>query len=286
VGTIVGLIVVFGAVLGGFAMAGGPIGVLVQPYELIVIAGAALGTLIISAPGKVRSRVLHALAMGFKGSTPTRADYVELLKLLYELCNLMRREGIVALEPHATNPASSPIFQRYTGVMARANVSEFLTDALRQMLDGCSVEDLTQLFDADLETMHEEHHQPIGLLKTTGDALPGLGIVAAVLGIVITMGHLNGGPEEIGHHVAAALVGTFIGILLCYGVLSPIATSIELQTNANARFLVCIKDALLAAARGSNPAVAMEFARRAIFSDERPSSADLEQEFSALRARS
>ena len=281
--TIVGLLVVFGAVIGGFLMGGGPLPVLIQPNELIVIGGAAAGTLVISAPGKVGRRVLNALGKGFKVDAPTMVDYVDLLKLLYQLFQIVRREGLLALETHVTDIQNSPLFTKYPSVMKRHHALSFLGEGLKQMVDGCTVEELTQMFDAELETHHEEEHQPVGLIRTTSDSLPGLGIVAAVLGIIITMAHLNGGPEEIGHHVAAALVGTFLGILLCYGVLSPIATSIELQSLANGRYLNVIRNGLLAAARGANPAVAIELARRAIFLDERPSAEELDKEFQSLR---
>jgi len=264
-------------------MGGGPLPVLIQPNELIVIGGAAAGTLVISAPGKVGRRVLNALKKGFKVDAPTMVDYVDLLKLLYQLFQIVRREGLLALETHVTDIQSSPLFSKYPSVMKRHHALSFLGEGLKQMVDGCTVEELTQMFDAELETHHDEEHQPVGLIRTTSDSLPGLGIVAAVLGIVITMAHLNGGPEEIGHHVAAALVGTFLGILLCYGVMSPIANSIELQSQANGRYLNVIKNGLLAAARGANPAVAIELARRAIFLDERPSAEELEKEFQSLR---
>ena len=281
--TIVGLIIVFASVIGGFLMGGGPLPVLIQPNELIVIGGAAAGTLVISAPGKVGRRVLNAFKKGFKVESPTMSDYVDLLKLLYQLFQIVRREGLLALETHVTDIQNSPLFTKYPSVMKRHHALSFLGEGLKQMVDGCTVEELTQMFDAELETHHEEEHQPVNLIRTTSDALPGLGIVAAVLGIVITMAHLNGGPEEIGHHVAAALVGTFLGILLCYGVMSPIAASIELQSEAGARYLNVIKNGLLAAARGANPAVAIELARRAIFLDERPSAEELEKEFQSLR---
>lgn len=275
--TIIGLVIVFGGVLGGFAMADGPFAVLWQPNELVVIGGSAFGALMISSPGKVMGRVKHAFGMGFKISVPKKEDYVDLLKLLFQLFSLIRREGVLALESHLAQPGSSAIFSKYPGVVARHHAMTFLTDGLKQLVDGCSPEELLLLFDADMETMHEEEHQPINLIRGTGDALPGLGIVAAVLGIIITMGHLDAGPEVIGHHVGAALVGTFLGILMCYGVLGPIATSVEQQALANTKFVQCIKDGMLAAARGSAPGIAVEFSRRAIFSDERPSIQELEQ---------
>ena len=281
--TIIGLLVVVGAVLGGFAMSGGPFPVLLQPNELLVIGGAALGTLIISSPGKIMKRVTGAFKKGFQNHIPTAKDYEALLQLLYGVFQLTRREGMLALESHLENPSESPLFKKYPAVTHRHHAMTFLCDGLRQLVDGCSVSELSLLFETEMETLHEEEHQPIALLKTTGDALPGLGIVAAVLGIIITMGHMDGGPEVIGHHVAAALVGTFLGILLCYGVLSPIATSIELQAAAESRFLLAIREGLLSAARGNGPELSVEFARRAIFSDERPTSKEMPDLFASTK---
>lgn len=282
--SIVGLLVVFGAVLGGFGMSGGPFPVLFQPNEFVVIGGAALGTLIISAPGQAMKRVIATLKKGFSGHAPRKAEYLDLLKCLYSIFQVMRRDGVLALESHLSDPHKSSLFQKFPTVLKDHHTVGFLADALRQLVDGCSPEDLMMLFDADLETMHMEEHQPIQLIKTTGDALPGLGIVAAVLGIVITMGHLDGGPEEIGHHVAASLVGTFLGILLCYGVVAPVATSVEQNGVGHHRYMQCIKDGVVAAARGSTPELAIEFARRAIFTDERPTSKELEEAFKALKS--
>jgi len=283
--TIIGLVVVFGAVLGGFAMAGGPFPVLIQPNELVVIGGAALGSLIISAPGSVKGRILTSFKKAFSGHAPVKNDYLELLKLLFHLFQVMRREGALAMESHVADPKQSAIFKTYPAVMHHSHAVQFLVDGLKQLVDGCSVGDLSLLLDTEMDTLHEEEHQPINLIRTTGDALPGLGIVAAVLGIIVTMGHIDGGPEEIGHHVAAALVGTFLGILFCYGMLAPIATGIEMQAVAETRFLMCIKEGLLAAARGSNPQLSIEFARRAIFSDERPAAKELEEALSNVKTR-
>lgn len=267
-------------------MAGGPLPVLWQPNELIVIGGAAAGALVISAPGQAIKRVSGAFKKGFSNHSPTKQDYLDLLKMLYQILALIRREGVLALESHISERGSSTIFNAYPSVTKRHHTMDFLVDGLKQLVDGCSAEELHMLFDAELETHHDEEHQPINLIRNTGDALPGMGIVAAVLGIVITMAHLDGGPEEIGHHVAAALVGTFLGILLCYGVVGPIANSIENQSAAEGRYLLCVKEAVVAAARGVNPAIAIEFARRAIFSDERPTSAELDQAFSELKGKS
>jgi chemotaxis protein MotA len=283
VASIIGIAVVLISVLGGFGMAGGPFPVLIQPNELIIIGGAALGSMLISAPGKARSRLVASVKRAFKDSTPSKQDYLELLKLLYELFGIMRREGILALENHVNEREKSPLFQKYPSIVKRHHALDFLVEGLKQLVDGCPASDLLQLFDAELETHHEEQHAPVALLRTTGDALPGLGIVAAVLGIVITMAHLDGGPEEIGHHVAAALVGTFLGILLCYGFVAPLAANVEAQDAAEHRFLACIKEALLAAARGTTPVLSIEFGRRAIFSDERPSTEELEKAFAEIK---
>lgn len=266
---LVGIAIVLACVAGGFAMAGGPFGVLVQPSEFVVIGGAAIGSLVVSAPGGALKRVKGALGRAF-GKVPTLKDYEQLLQLLDAVFQLMRREGMLALESHIWEPGQSPIFSKYPDVMNRHHASSFMIEGLKLIVDGVNVEDLTLILDMEIETMHEEEHEPVGLIRTTSDALPGLGIVAAVLGIIITMGHLDGGPAEIGHHVAAALVGTFLGILLCYGILSPIATATEISDKAEARYINCIKVGLLAAARGTNPAIAAEYCRRAIFSDERP----------------
>ena len=281
--SVIGIVVVFGAVIGGFLLSGGPLPVLIQPNELIVIGGAALGTLIIGAPGKMRSRLLVALKKSFSGSLPTKADYLELLKMQFEVMAFIRKNGAIALESHLAEIEKSDIFKKYPTFLKNHHALDFYRDALRQVVNGVSVDDLSQLLDAEMDVHHEEAHLPIGLIKTTGDALPGLGIVAAVLGIVITMGHLDGGAEEIGHHVAAALVGTFLGILMCYGLLQPLATNLEMQGTGETKYLVCLKEGLLASMRGSSPMFAVEFARKALFSDERPTSDETEAACKALK---
>jgi chemotaxis protein MotA len=283
--TIIGLVVVFGSVLGGFALSGGNFHILMQPYELLVIGGAALGSLIISAPGPIRSQVFASFGVAFSGKMPTKADYLELLKLQYELFTFIRKNGAVALDEHVNDMAKSSIFSKYPAVLANHEATEFFRDALKQIVNGtASPEELEVLLDNELETHHEEAHVPIGLIRTTSDALPGLGIVAAVLGIIITMGHLDQGPEAIGHHVAAALVGTFLGILLSYGLLAPLATTVEVQANVKTRYMRCIKDGLLASLRGASPIVAVEFARKSIFSATRPTGEEVDAACRELKA--
>jgi chemotaxis protein MotA len=184
----------------------------------------------------------------------------------------MRKNGAVALDEHVNDVESSAIFKKYPSFLRRHHAVDFFRDALKQIVNGtASAEELDQLLDAELDTHHEETNIPVALLQKTADSLPGLGIVAAVLGIIVTMGHLDAGPEQIGHHVAAALVGTFLGILLCYGLFHPIASNAELQEVANGKYLRCIKEGVVASLKGTAPIVAVEFARKAIFSDERPS---------------
>jgi len=282
--TIIGLVVVIGAVLGGFAMSGGPFPVLLQPNELVVIGGAAFGTLVISAPGKIMKRVSAAFKKGFQNHIPTAKDYEALLQLLYGVFQLTRREGMLALESHLENPAESPLFKKYPAVTHRHHAMTFLCDGLRQLVDGCSVSELSLLFDAELETLHEEEHQPIALLKTTGDALPGLGIVAAVLGIVITMGAIDGPVEEIGEKVGAALVGTFLGILLSYGLFAPLATKMEFIGAAELAYYRTIASLVESFANQVPPKVALELARRGLSSDVRPEQEELEALLKAAEA--
>ena len=285
--TIIGLAIVFAAVLGGFSMGGGPMYVLFQPAELVVIGGAAVGTLIAAAPGKMRGRLFATIVKAFTGSLPTKTDYLDLLKLQYEVFAFMRKNGAVALDEHVNDMEKSTIFSKYPSFLKRHHAVDFFRDALRQIVNStASAEELDVLLDAELDTHHEETNIPVALLQKTADSLPGLGIVAAVLGIVITMGHLDGGPEMIGHHVAAALVGTFLGILLCYGLFHPIASNSELQEIANGKYLRCIKEGVIAALKGSAPIVAIEFARKAIFSDERPSSDETDAACRALKSGS
>ena len=284
--TIIGLAVVFGSVLGGFAMVGGHFSVLVQPSELIVIGGAAIGTLIAGAPGRMRGRLLGTITKAFKSTMPSKSDYLDLLKLQYEVFSFMRKNGAVALDEHVNDLEKSSIFSKYPSFLKRHHAVDFFRDALKQVVNGtASAEELDVLLDNELDTHHEEIYLPVALLQKTADSLPGLGIVAAVLGIVVTMGHLDGGPEEIGHHVAAALVGTFLGILLCYGLFHPIATNAELQEVANGKYLKCIKEGVVASLRGTAPVVAIEFARKAIFSDERPAPKELEEALANVKTR-
>ena len=277
-----GILIVLGAIAGGFAMAGGHFPVLIQPSEFVVILGAAAGTLITSSPGLMRARVIHAIKTAIKENIPKKSDYLDLLKCQYELFMLARRQGVLALEAHVNEPGKSSIFKKYPAVNKFGHSQGFLAEALQQIVNGISPDDLEALLEAELDTMKFEGHLATGLLKTIGDALPGIGIVAAVLGIIVTMGHMDAPPAEIGHHVAAALVGTFLGILMCYGVIQPLANNAEIQETHVLRYLTVIKSAVVASARGVAPPTAVEFGRKMVFTDERPSFNELDKALQSM----
>lgn len=281
--TIIGIGIMLFAVALGFGIAGGNFAILWQPSEFITIGGAMFGALTISAPGKIRSRVFAQIKYAFKVKLPSKEEFLELLKLQFEVYTFVRRNGAVALETHLSEIEKSEIFKKYPGFLGRHHAVEFYKDALNQMVNGTGPEELDVLLDAELDTHHEEAAIPIALIKSVGDALPGIGIVAAVLGIIITMGHLDAGPEVIGHHVGAALVGTFLGILLSYCLVQPIASAVELAGQADAKYFRCLREGLLATMRGSAPMFAVEFARKAVFSSERPSAAEVEAACNSLK---
>lgn len=275
---IIGIVVVLGSVIAGFTMAGGQVSVLMQVSEFIVIGGAGAGALIIGNPPSIIGQIIKGVIALMKGSIYTTKAYNELLKMLYDLFMLARREGLVALEQHAERPAESDFFKRYPIFLANHHAVEFLADTLKIIITGTvQTHDLAEMMEVDLETHHTAAAKVAGVLAKTGDAMPGFGIVAAVLGVVITMGAIGGKPEEIGHHVAGALVGTFLGILLSYGFFNPMAAGMEAQIEAEAQYLGCIKSALLSFARGDAPLTAVEFARRNIEPGIRCSFSDLEK---------
>ncbi|MDX1952335.1 MAG: flagellar motor stator protein MotA [Verrucomicrobiota bacterium] len=274
---IIGAIVVTISVIGGFMMAGGHVGALIQPSEFVVICGSAAGALIIMSPKKVLMDMLHAIMATLKGAPYGKQSYEELFKALYELFMLGRRNGMVALEEHVMNPQSSSIFAKYPSFIKNEKAVALLCGGLRPIIDGkVKPDQLKLLLDIELESMEEEHHQPISVLTKAADAMPGFGIVAAVLGIVVTMGSIAGPIEEIGHHVAAALVGTFLGILISYGFLNPLAVNMEFLGMYEMAYSKCIATSVVGFANGMAPIMAVEVARRGLSSDLRPSADDLE----------
>ena len=279
----IGAIVVFGSVLGGFLMAGGHLGALLHMSELIMIGGAALGALVIMSPRKVLMDLLRLCLLSIKGAPYNRQTYEELLKALYELFLLGRRNGMIALEEHVTTPEGSAIFAKYPTFIRNHHAVQFLCNGLRPMIDGkIKADQLKHLMSVEMQSMETEHHAPISVLVKAADAMPGFGIVAAVLGIVITMAAISGPIEEIGHKVAAALVGTFLGIFLSYGFMNPLAVNMEFICAAEMAYTRCIASAIESFANGMAPMMAIEVARRGLTSDVRPSADDLEAMLKAL----
>jgi chemotaxis protein MotA len=274
---IIGIFVVLGAVVGGYLMEHGQIAVLLQPAELVIIAGAALGTLLIANPLSTLLRIFKGAILVLKGSPYTKAFYLDTLKMLNELFTRARKEGMPRLEEDIEDPPKSPVFTKYPKFLANHHVVDFMCDTLRMAIGGGIASfDLDQMMEMDMEVHHQGATQTVSALSTVADALPGLGIVAAVLGVVITMGALGGPPEEIGHKVAAALVGTFLGILLCYGFLGPLASNMTKLNEAEADYLRCLRQGVMGFIRGSAPILAVEFARRTIPGELRPSFKELE----------
>ena len=282
---LLGALIVMASVAGGFVMAGGNFGTLMHLSELVIIGGAALGAMIMMAPKKVLIDLVTQVLNALKGTPYNRKAYDALFMTLYELFLLGRRNGLIALEEHLTNPANSAIFQRYPGVLGNKPAVEFLCGALRPVIDGrVKPDQLRQLLEMDLERMEEEAHAPINVLTRTADAMPGFGIVAAVLGIVITMSSIAGPIEKIGEKVAAALVGTFLGIFLGYGFLSPLAVNIEFNVVARLAFFHCISASVVSFASGMAPGMAVEIARRSLGEELRPGAEELETMLKGLNA--
>jgi chemotaxis protein MotA len=275
---IIGIVVVFGAVVGGYLMEHGHIMVLLQPAELLIIGGAGVGTVLISNPMHILKKIAVGIAGVVGGSKFTTQGYLESLKMMYELLNKARKEGLVALENDVEDPAKSPIFSKYPGFLKDHHVLNFVCDTMRMAVSG-GVEpfDLDQMMELDMEVHHHGASQPISALSTMADSLPGLGIVAAVLGVVITMGALGGPPEEIGHKVAAALVGTFLGILLCYGLVGPIAANLSKSADDERAYYHVLRVLMTTFMKGVPPIMAVEVARRAIPGHVRPSFQEVEK---------
>jgi chemotaxis protein MotA len=281
---IIGAIIVLGSVMGGFLIGGGRLPVLLHFNELLIIGGAALGALVIMSPRKVLIDMGKGLASCLKGTPHNRLAYEDLLKVLYELFLLGRRNGMIALEEHVLEPGTSSIFKRYPDFADNHHAMEFLCGSLRPIIDGkIKPDQLRMLLDVEINRMEEEHHAPVNVLTRAADAMPGFGIVAAVLGIVITMASISGPIEQIGEHVAAALVGTFLGIFLAYGFLNPLAVNLEFMGSAELDFTRCIAACVVGFANGMAPITAVELGRRGLSSDLRPTADELEQMLKALK---
>jgi chemotaxis protein MotA len=281
---VIGALVVVCCVFGGFAWGGGHLGALLHFNELLIIGGGALGALVIMSPRKVLIDLVKGLVDSLKGAPYNRAAYDELLKVLFELFMLGRRNGMIALEEHVIEPLNSSIIKKYPLFCSNAEAVEFLAGSLRPIIDGkIKPDQLRLLLDAEIGKMEEEHHAPVNVLAKAADAMPGFGIVAAVLGIVITMASISGPIEQIGEKVAAALVGTFLGIFLAYGFMNPLATNLEFIGAARLEYTRCIAACVIGFANGMAPVTAIELGRRGLASDLRPSSDEMEQMFKSLK---
>ena len=283
---LVGYAVILGAVFGGFAMAGGHLGSLLQPVELLMIFGSAAGAFLVANPNKVIKSTLKALPSLLRGSRYSKSLYMETLALLFEILAKVRKEGLMSIEGDVESPDQSPIFSKYPMVTSDHHVVEFLTDYLRLMVGGnLNAFEIENLMDNELETHHEEGSVPIHAIEKMGDALPAFGIVAAVMGVVHTMESVGIPPAELGKLIAAALVGTFLGILLAYGFVGPLATLLQHKLDESTKMLQCIKVTLLASLNGYAPQVAVEFGRKVLCSTERPTFIELEEDVKQRKSR-
>ncbi|MCR6654531.1 MAG: flagellar motor stator protein MotA [Opitutus sp.] len=280
---IIGGFIVLASTLGGFMLAGGSPLVLLHVSEFVVIGGVALGVLIIASPGHVLVEILHKIKGCIGGKTTGKAEFFELLKLLYEIFMVGRRNGLIALEEHVMEPHKSPIFQRYPSVLNHHERLEFLVNGLKPVIDGkIKPDQLEELMNAEIEAKSDEWDHPVHLLQLVGDSLPGIGIVAAVLGIINTMAAISEGPEQVGQKVAAALTGTLLGIWGAYGFVNPVANRIKFNNASDLLCLRCIMQAVAGFAKGLAPLTAVEIARRSLDSSVQPGSSELEVALKSL----
>lgn len=275
---VIGYIVVVGAVFGGFALAGGHLASLLQPLEFLMIGGSAAGAFVVGNSSKAIKATLKALPSVFKGSKYTKALYMELMALSYEILSKVRKEGLMSIEADVDDPQQSPLFAKCPQILGDHHAIEFMTDYLRLMVGGnLNAIEIESLMDNEISTHHQEGEIPVHIIQKVGDGLPAFGIVAAVMGVVHTMSSVGLPPAELGKLIAAALVGTFLGILLSYGFISPLAGRVEQRLHESTKLLECIKVTLLASLNGYSPALAVEFGRKVLYSTERPSFIELEQ---------
>ena len=276
---LIGVIVVLGSVLGGFLMEKGNLSVLVQPAELIIIFGAATGGFLISSPPRVISSVASNISVVLRSKSQSKEIYLELLSLLYQLFTKIRKEGLISIEADIESPQKSAVFSKYVSVLSNHHAINFICDNLKVIITtNVPPHELDSLMDLEIETDHQEAMVPSNSIAKVADALPGLGIVAAVLGVVLTMGKIDQPPSVLGHSIGAALVGTFLGVLMCYGFVGPMATNLEHNARQDIVYFQVIKIALVAFVGGAAPQMAVEFGRRAIPGKEKPTFDELESE--------
>ena len=281
-----GYIAVLLCVFGGYALAGGYLAALWHPIELLIIGGGALGAFVVGNNSKAIKATIKVLPTLFKGSKYNRALYMDMMALLYELLTKIRKEGLMSVESDVENPESSPLFSKYPSIMADHHIVEFMTDYLRLMVSGSmNAFEIENLMDNEIETHHHEGEIPIHAITKLGDGLPAFGIVAAVMGVVKTMGSVHLPPAELGILIGAALTGTFIGILLAYGFVSPLGPLLEQKLNESTKMYQCVKVTLLASINGYAPAIAVEFGRKVLYSTERPTFLELETHVKGAKSR-
>lgn len=275
---IIGIVLLFGATLAGYTMHEGNLAVLIQVNEFVILGGAGFGSFL-AANGMSNTKAALSCVMGLLKPDPyTKPAYLELLKMMYQLFNVARKEGLLGLERHIEKPEESEIIKRYPTFLANHHAVAFFCDTMKVILTGAvGPHDLAEMMELDLETSHAQAKIPQEAIQTVGDAMPGFGIVAAVLGVITTMGKIGGEPAAIGKSVAAALVGTFLGILLAYGVFGPMARAIELRLKSEGLYMSCIRFALFSFARGESPITCVEFARRNIEPGIRPGFVEMEK---------
>lgn len=283
---IIGYVVILGSVFGGFVLAGGHLHSLFQPVELLMIGGAAAGAFFVGNNGKAIKATLKALPTVFKGSKYNKSLYMELMTLLFEILSKVRKEGLMSIEGDVESPEESPIFSKYPAVLADHHLVEFMTDYLRLMVSGnMDAFQIENLMDNEIDTHHAEGEIPVHCVAKLGDGFPAFGIVAAVMGVVHTMASVGLPPAELGILIANALVGTFLGILLAYGFVSPLASVLEQKLHESSKIFQCVKVTLLASLNGYAPALAVEFGRKVLFSTERPSFSELEEHIKQSRSK-
>ena len=281
-GWIIGMV----CVLGGYALHGGQIGVLWQPTEVLSIVGAALGYMVASNSMRILSQTFAAVPTAFKGTAASKRMFLDLLCLLFEILNKIRRDGLMSMESDIEEPHSSELFKKYPTISKDHHLIEFLTDYMRMMLGGAlNVVQIESLMEQELEVHHESGHMPIGVIQKVADALPAFGIVAAVMGVVHTMGSIGLPPAELGKLIGAALVGTFLGILLSYSIVGPIATVLEQNAEAESKAFLCVKSVLLAHLNGFTPPAAVEFGRKILYPDMRPTFKELDEETKSAKGK-
>lgn len=283
---IIGSVIVMVSMVGGFMIAGGNPVVLLHISEFVIIFGIAIGVLVIASPGNVIKEMIHKIKSALGGKTPSRDDYNEVFKALYELFMVGRRNGLIALEEHVMDPKESSIFKNYPVFLQHEERLEFLLNALKPVIDGrVKPDQLSSLMNAEIRAKETENGHPLHILHLVGDSMPGIGIVAAVLGIINTMGAIADGPEAVGYKVAAALTGTFLGIFAAYGFVNPLANRVQMNDASDIQMLKCIMGAVVAFAQGMAPLTAVEVARRSLESAVRPGGDELENTLKNLGAK-